>query len=73
VRVKALYTARISRNWERIALEKSAFESWSATKKQETVSMREAVSLLRENGCPRTGCRSAGKCRCGRRQASVTK
>ena len=54
VRVKAHYTARISRNLERVALEKSAFESWLATKKQETVAMQEAVALCVKSAAPET-------------------
>lgn len=52
VRVKAHYTARISRNLEKIALEKSAFDSWLATKKQEAEGMREAVELCSKKAAP---------------------
>ena len=45
VRVKAHYMARISRNLEGVAREKSTFENWLATKKQETENMSEAVEL----------------------------
>jgi hypothetical protein len=45
VRVKAHYMARIRRNLDGVAREKSAFDTWLATKKQESESMAEAVEL----------------------------
>jgi hypothetical protein len=44
-RVKAHYMARINRNLEAVAREKSTFNDWLALKKQESESMSEAVSL----------------------------
>ncbi len=46
VRVKAHYMARISRNLEGIALEKSTFDSWMARKKQESDAMAEKTVNL---------------------------
>jgi hypothetical protein len=44
-RVKAHYMARINRNLEGIAREKSSFNDWLSLKKQEAESMSEAISL----------------------------
>jgi low affinity Fe/Cu permease len=44
-RVKAHYMARINRNLEAVAREKSTFNDRLALKKQESESMSEAVSL----------------------------
>ncbi|MGA8272967.1 MAG: hypothetical protein WB919_15500 [Candidatus Sulfotelmatobacter sp.] len=44
-RVKEQFMARINRNLEGIAREKATFDSWQATKKQASESMREAVDL----------------------------
>jgi hypothetical protein len=43
--IKAHYTARISRNLEGVARERATFNSWLATKQQETQNMSEAVDL----------------------------
>jgi len=43
--IKAHYAARISRNMESIARDKSRFSSWVTTKQQEAQSMAEAVEL----------------------------
>jgi hypothetical protein len=44
-RVKAQYMARINRNLEGVAREKSIFEEWLNKKKREAESMSEAVTL----------------------------
>jgi hypothetical protein len=47
--VKAHYTARISRNLEGVAREKTTFESWVTLKQQECQSMAEAVELCQKS------------------------
>jgi hypothetical protein len=44
-RVKAVYLARIDRNDEGVAREKSLFSDWQSTKQQEVDSMTEAVEM----------------------------
>ena len=43
--IKAHYMARISRNMEGVAREKSTFSSWQSLKQDETQSMSEALEL----------------------------
>ena len=52
VRTKAHYMARISRNLEGMALEKSTFEKWLAMKKREAESISEAVGLCVKAASP---------------------
>jgi hypothetical protein len=50
--VKASYTARINRNLDGIAREKSTFNNWLTMKQQETQSMLEAADLCLKSPAP---------------------
>ncbi len=55
VRTKAHYMARISRNLEGIALEKSTFEKWLDVKNQEAGNISEAVGVCGKAASPSIG------------------
>jgi hypothetical protein len=51
-RVKAHYLARIGRNQEGIAREKTVFNNWLTMKQQESQSIAEAAELCSKSGMP---------------------